>query len=33
MALVPVVLKLKAMSPFLHPGTSMYDCDVVNVTT
>lgn len=33
MALVPVVLKLKAISPFLQPGTSMYDCDVVNVTT
>jgi hypothetical protein len=32
-AFSPVVLKLKEMSPFLHPGTSMYDWLDVNVTT
>lgn len=32
-AFSPVVLKENAMSPFLHPGTSMYDWDVVKVTT
>lgn len=32
-ALSPVVLKLKAKSPERQPGTSMYDCVDVNVTT
>lgn len=33
MAFSPVVRKLKAMSPFRQPGTSMYDWLVVKVTT
>jgi len=32
-AFSPVVLKPKEMSPFLQPGTSMYDWLDVNVTT
>lgn len=33
MAFSPVVLNEKAMSPLRQPGTSMYDWDVVKVTT